>query len=45
MDSQGHPVADPVGESGGNMKNKKKGSIDENSDLFDAMNAETEDFD
>lgn len=44
MDNQGHPVADPVGESG-DMKSKKKGSIDENSDLFDAMNAETEDFD
>lgn len=46
MDTEGHPVADPIGGGGGpNMKGKKKGSIDENSDLFDAMNAETEDFD
>ncbi|CAI7589530.1 unnamed protein product [Penicillium manginii] len=45
MDSQGHPVADPIGGKDGPMKGQKKGHIDENSDLFDAMNAETEDFD
>jgi hypothetical protein len=46
MDNQGHPVADPIGgKPNGPMQGQKKGHIDENSDLFDAMNAETEDFD
>ncbi|KAJ5098625.1 hypothetical protein N7532_005626 [Penicillium argentinense] len=42
MDAQGHLVPDPV--SGGGMKGKKD-VFDDDVDVFEAMSAETADFD